>query len=284
MADVKPTNVRVRYFHVTKGKEAQPNCIEALDHVAGIDLKGRERTIGELDYRMEHCEHTRNGTVSGDFTRIQRQNRPAEVYDDGVGPLSIEHPLGSSVAFCFDPNLHVLALQHDVHIMSPSKIRKYLVQFNDTFRYSLDLIVSAGAWDEFEEGIVRKFKVKVALPNSFEFLVDDDPIIRSIPTMAEAYQSPYVTIELGLGNRKGHLSDRVKRLAQRVMNDADVRSLRASVVGDPDEINLMQHIEKDEQEMELDDGDPDGSYTRRVRFVQQCLEKHRASFLQQFGT
>ena len=279
--------IKVRFFRVLKHGNSTPDFVDALKGIAEIDLQEREATTKDgINIRLERLKNKGNSLYWGEATKIQTENFPSEVHEDGLEKLSIESPLGYGVAFAFDQNVSVLGMQFDSRIISPSRFREYLSCKNSENIYRFEPILREDAWNRFADDSVKKFKVKVASTDSFEFTSHgkNNKIGESINSLARAYQAPYITIELGVGHKSSILLDAIKQSAKKLLAGGEVQSMKAKTVESGEEIDLMEDLLKEQRKLELPpEIDPDESFRLRVGFVKQSVNKYKGYFNKLFN-
>lgn len=254
---------------------------DALNTVMGIDrLSEREREVSGARIRLESAEEN-NGIFQGEATRIRAEDFPAEVTDVGLEIIDADR-IGFGVAFAYDSRLGILAIQYDVRRVSPPRLGTYLSRFDERALYNFESVPKEGAWEEFEAGTVKWFQVRLALPDQFD-MDADIPMANELNSLANAYQSPYITIKLGMGHKRGNLLDRIKETATELLGRADVEAMKAKTVESGGEINLMDELLHVKDDIDLTDPDPEANYRVRKDFVRRSLADHRAYLARAYG-
>jgi len=85
------------------------------------------------------------------------------VKDSGISPLEIDNPLGHGVAFGWNPDLNVLALQYNRSILTVSKMLDYFKSFDDS-SFEIQVILRDDAWARVQAGNVKSISLKIAPP------------------------------------------------------------------------------------------------------------------------
>lgn len=137
-------------------------------------------------------------------------------------------------------------------------------------------------WQKFQESPVRKLRIGIASPDHLGAIEQDGvSVAETFRRLGEAYSAPVITLELGMGNRKGSLGEATKGLAQAFWGlfqggNADLRSLKASIKPNEDvpteEINLIDEVLSDKAEAELPRNDPELNYEIRAGLLRQALQ------------
>lgn len=269
--------VQVRFYSVDRKRDNTPQLTDALSALeTGTHPGDREQTLsGDTVVRLERLEN-KDGFLVGEITKMEEQSQFSEVYEDRLKALSLQGGLGTEVAFAFDPNRSILALQNNISVCGPSRFAAYLRKCNESYRYELSALLREDVWDEFEDGEVTRFYVRFRVPPDFMELEDTNPLLDSAKSMAQIYQFPYITVQMSVGNMKMSLSDAIKEAARDLFNGpVDVKQMRAKIVSDPDEIKLDGTVRKEEVQLNLGDMGPDERYKERVKFVSGCLKRLR---------
>ncbi|MEX1197820.1 MAG: DUF6731 family protein [Pseudohongiellaceae bacterium] len=271
------SRITVRYFQVVLPDRANRQFSVALHDASQIGLVDRKKAVDGTNFRLERHEN-RNGYIRGEMTRIQNDNLPAEVTDAGLDPLDVDE-LGFGAAFVFEPQLSVLAIQYDPRLVTPGRLGQYLQELDARNKFLFRPIPGPNAWQLFQDNDVKSFKVKMAMPSNFDANVGvADDMADSINTMAQAYQAPYITVTVGVGNRKITLSHAIKDTANRLLGRAPVDSMRAKVTGSSEEIDLMEEMLHDRDEITVD-ADPGRSYQTRAAYVLSKFQR-RVDYLE----
>ncbi|MDQ7070585.1 MAG: hypothetical protein Q9M48_07600 [Rhodobacterales bacterium] len=92
----------------------------------------------------------------------------------------------------------------------------YLQQHNAKAIFTVEPRLSVENWRKFKTGDIRKLRIGVASPDNFKSVEDDAvSVAQSFKAMGKDYGASSITIELGMGNRKGALSKKAKALASK---------------------------------------------------------------------
>lgn len=278
-------NVTARFYDVLRDSDNSPTLREVLEGIKAIDLKDRSANL-EQDFRvrLERIDADGANVLAGEFTREQTTNLPSEVHPDGLKPLSIEEPLGHGIAFRFNHNKSVLALQFDVRVLGPGKILEYLTAQDAQAKFRLRPIMKKDMWDRFNRGPSKTISITIASPATLPNLEDEaESVADSARRLGAAYEAPEITIELNVGRRNHRLSESVKKMASAFMEKAavgeiDLRKLRArtdqGAGKSTDEIDLLSEMLSVKERLELPDKNPDKSYEIRKGFLKQAMNKH----------
>lgn len=102
-----------------------------------------------------------------------------------------------------------------MRIIAPGRFLEYVSAFNPNALHSIATKVDKTAWSKFKNGQPRKLAIRIANPDSLDELSGTAKAASTgIKAMAEAYDAPYVTVEISMGNRKGALSTVVVEMAK----------------------------------------------------------------------
>lgn len=269
------SKVSVRYYRVFKQDDSAPDLHKVLKKISKKDLKKRERKIGDQNepstVRLENFQKGTNNFF-GEIVKIDTDNWPMEVDDDGLKALEIDGNLGYSICFAYNKKLAVIAIQFNPTIISIGRLSQYLQTLNSLAKYNFHPVLKESAWDEFKNGTIKKFSVKVACPNSFAG-IGGDGLDGTIQDLASTYSAPYISIELSVGNKKGNLDESLKSKVKRILTKQDVLSMSAKTLESSQSIDLMNYVLQDYDHFNIGN-DPKKSYSTKVSFVRRSLNKN----------
>lgn len=271
------SRITSRFFQVFGRGDAPKSFAEALQEVAELTLEQRTQSVDGQEYRLERHQ-VRDGVVSCEIVRIQTDNLPAEVTPEGLDELPVDQ-LGFGIAFCYEQELSVLAMQYDNKVVSASRLCEYLLRFSERNDFWVKAVPGPDLWTEFGNGSVQSFVMRVAAPKNFNGAIGSE-VEASVAALSRAYDAPFVSIGLSVGHRKSTLRDLVKDAAGRAMTALDVRSMKAKVVESPEEIDLLDVMLGERDEIKIPKN-PSHSYTARRNFVLRSLAGNRR-YLEQF--
>lgn len=278
------SQISVRFYEVERLQPSGPSLQHALNDISQRPLADRQIQIsGGYVVRLERF-HVDAGELAGELTRVRDTDYPFEVLPNGVGQLPTEGPIGNSVAFRFRPADHTLAIQYDTRIVSPGRAMDYLMQCDARFAYAIKVKMDEESWRKFNEGEIRKLRIGIASPQHLGNIENEGAAVReSLRQLGDAYGAPVVTIEVGMGHRKGALDETAKAAARAIWElfqggEADLRSLKASVKSDEGEpaedVNLIDEILSRKLDFPSPQNDPDENYRIRSEIVRNALQDH----------
>lgn len=254
------SRITIRYFKVEKMKRTGCEFTTALESISDMDhVDDRRKSLDGVHFRLERHEVFR-ACIRGEMTRIQNDNLPAEVQKDELLELDVDE-LGYGAAFIYDPELSILAMQYDPKLVAPSKLSEYLKAHDPQNEFYFRPVLGEDGWGSFLEGDVTRFKVKIATPGDYDLGLDHDATA-SMSLIAEVFEAPYITLELGVGHSKSILHASVKDLARRIFQTQAVKTMKAKTVGSLDEVDLMEQLLHDRDSIEIS-ANPLESYTAR---------------------
>jgi hypothetical protein len=276
--------VTVRFYQVGKMHAAAISLRAALEGIFAVNQPGaRERQLsGSFRCRLERL-HVDGGFVTGEMTRVRETDYPSEVHPEGVTGLGVDVPIGDGVAFCYREADHRLAIEYDPRTLSPGRMMDYISSMNAAAIFTLESSVDANALARFRAQPVRKVRITLAGANNLAGLENPiEPVGTSLRNLGEEYTSPIVTVEMSMGNQKGHLSNGLKQVVEGFLLMAgqgeDVRSLHVT----PDagegqtneDINLLDQILSVKDQLTLPNKQPDAAYALRATNVRAKLDAH----------
>lgn len=268
------SKITTRYYQVVYENNHHRSFSDALRDISIIQpISSRERSIESGRYRLERFDNSTTGIIKGEMIKIQGDNLPAEVLSNSLAELEVEQ-IGYGIAFIFDIDLSVISVQYDNRVVSPSKFSSYLQLMDSRNRFYFRVIPGPNAWSKFANGEIKNFKLKVALPNSFDSGINNDPMGSSISQIAKAYSSPYVTIEVGVGRKKTAILNSIINTASHLLNTTAIESMKAKLVDEVEEIDLLEEMLRDKSDIDIP-SEPDESYRIRSHFVEKCFNERR---------
>jgi len=284
-------SVTIRYFKIDPVGQTQsfPNAVE-LAHQLGHSPEHRERTIGpDVVVRLENRLMSR-GLLFGEVVRVQKENIPPEAQSAGLVPLQIGG-LGHSVAFAFDEQSGIIAIQFDARGVSLGRLLDYLTNVGGGGNYIYNPIVNEDAWERYNRGQPRNLTFSVAAPQNLQNIPGlPGGVLAASRHLAEITHAPIVTVEVSMGSFKGSLFknavDQIVRSFSSEDHQGDVRSLtvRTKEEGHPaDEIDFIKDLARDREVLDLPPADPAGHIQRRYAFIERAFGARLGVLREMYG-
>lgn len=252
--------ITARFMRVRKAHPHNMSFPDALAAAIDLgDLHHREKNISinatPLIVRLERLVK-RGDYVFGELIRKQISNIPPEANDAGLSPIRLRDGggLGLSSAFRYHIPTQVLLIQSNAQAVTYGRLIDYLHAVDPLAQYEMDAVPREDAWERFNSGVPRKFKMKIASPTaSITGLENEAEVIGTgVANIGEALRGAYITIEVSMGTKKGSLAkagvSRVIRALKRADKEhqIDVRQLGVSIKesdGDRDVIDFLdEHL------------------------------------------
>lgn len=158
------------------------------------------------------------------------------------------------------------------------------MQSDARFAYSIKPKLDIQNWQKFNASPVRKLRIGIASPQNLGDIENAGATVKhSLQQLGEAYSAPVITIEIGMGNRKGSLGEIAKSAASafaKLWEDggADLRSLRGWVKEGKDipseELDLIDEVLSEKLEFPSPKNDPEKNYELRRDIVKNALQAH----------
>lgn len=286
--------VTIRYFTV-ESVGAHGIAFEAALQAA-MDLgeipHERERDVTNgVTVRLEALER-RQGLYIGEVVRVQRENIPPEAQDHALIPLTIGG-LGHSVAFAYDPQSTVLAIQFDTRGVSVSRFMSYLAAVSPGARYHYEAVVNEDAWDRYNRGEPRSLTVAIANPQNLPNVEGEvSSVIQSSKRLAEIAHAPVITISVSMGHirrrnlLRGFVDNVIRTFTEGDAADADVQKLRVKSKQPDlpsDEIDFINDLSRDQETLELPSNDHAVNIERRLAFVLRSFRPRLAGLREMYG-
>jgi hypothetical protein len=228
--------ITARFFRVISTHDAAPKFEDALEAAiqSGNTPKARERDVGpNAIVRLERLSMD-GSFLDGEIVRRQMINFPPEANDAGLVrlPLSEGGGIGHCVAFRYNIGLKVIAIQFDNRAVG--RLLEYLKTGDATADYHAAPLVRKDAWDRYNRGAPRRFRLKIANPQLLHEVEGEVYDIKeSSSRLSEMFRGPVITLEVSMGQaKKGSLArEKVSKLIRYFTSDAgtdaDVQELRA---------------------------------------------------------
>lgn len=260
-----------RFFDISREDNNIPPLADMFRQIADIEnMKAREKKLAE-DYtvRLENLQDDGSDAVVGEFTRCQRTNFPSEISNSTRKTLEAEE-LGHSVVFRLNHKTGAFGIQYDNRVMSPGRVLSYVSEFNPKAKYNMLPVLNQKAWEKFNNGVPRKIIVKVANPKNLELAEGHGrSVSESLKSMGDAYEAPFVLLELSMGNRKGKLEN-VKTMVRDFMKTGgDIVKLSGTAIVDDttQEFDLLEERLKVVETLPIDDRDPIKNWEIKREFI-----------------
>lgn len=246
-------SVTLRFYSVERVASDRPALADVIKKIGGkpIGERGRNVTGEEIFVRLENYnEH--EGCVEGQFVRGQSGNRPGRMLIDGTADLPFEEQIGHGVAFRYRPTDGLLAIEYNPQVLAPSRVMAYIYEFEPRAEFRLLPRMREDAWERFEAYPLRKMTISIA-GNPDVAAADDDnnATWANLSEMSERYGAHSLKVEIGMGHRKGVLTEAAKSFVRDAFGrlgrgEEDIRKLTGTIEtgeGQPnDEINLIGEL------------------------------------------
>lgn len=285
-------SVTVRYFKLESIGRRAPSFIDAIDAAMrlGRSPHEREREVGVgVTIRLER-RNRRRGLLLGEVVRVQRENIPPEAQQGGLVPLGVGG-LGHSVAFAFDEQTNIIAIQFDPRGVSLGRFLDYLSSTQAGARFRYDAILNEDAWERYNAGQPRSLKISLAAPENLEPVEGPaGDVIAASRRLSEIAHAPVITVEVSVGHRRDHLAKRfVDRVLRTFMADEAADSVRTLTVktkeeGLPtDKIDFLNDLSRDQEVLDLPSDNHDENVSRRLRFIERSFEARLPGMRELYG-
>lgn len=279
-------NISVRFYGVERLNASDPALVDVLKEVFKKAHRARTVDCDGMNMRLEHLEQ-KNTKWFGEFTRIQDDDFPSEVTENGRQALATENDLGHGIVFCFDPAASILAIRSDNTPVSTRRIETYLSTAHPGAAFHMRPKMKKDAWKEFKKKPLKTFEVKLAgFADMSDLEGDDMAAFQGLGLFRDAYNSHTITISLSMGHRKGFLDDAIKKVAEALFRKEDenfeIRSMKAKpgrqAQGEREpELNLLEQVLADKEEVDLPRNDPDKSFELVCRALERALVRNKGN-------
>jgi len=279
--------VTVRFYEISGTKQGGRTFEDILREIDGIpDKVARQKDVAEgCTVRLEGMGEN-NGLIVGDITRVQSQNLPPEVTDDGTSDLPVDR-IGHEVAFCYDPETKIAALQFDQKAVTVGRFCTYASLFHRGSLFAPMPVLNRGAWEEFERETPRRMVVQIARVENFAHLGRNRTGFEDqISDWANRFDSPVVEIGFRARGKDGHLDPEetkstIRRWLDIAQEIAGVKKVQAETLEADEAYNFLKQLLKESSTLDLP-RNTEQRRTIRMNYVRSCYERHRATFREDY--
>lgn len=238
-----------------------------------------EQSQGSL-IRLEYLDPGEQ-FIAGNFCRIQSENIPPEVTNEGLQPVELANGrgLGHQNAFLYHRQTRVLLWQQNRLGVSFADLAVYLNRDVDLVSlFAFEPIASEEAWDKFRETNPKKLVVKFA-GQRYQQPPDDQvvPAVVGARDIAEHYNGLEAEISVSVGRSRTHFLDihRISQTIRRMLLRDDLSKLQVHTDGDPEEkiIDFVEEHMQNIRELDLPSDNPLENYRRRRLFLQEAFNQ-----------
>lgn len=245
-------SITAKYFRVT-GEGTAPLFVNILTELFALAIGDREIDINPgqnnpLIIRLERLDTSRSDFVTGELTRKQIIDIPAEANDAGLQPVQLSQGGGLAYpsAFVYHRQSRVILIQANPIAVSQGRLAHYLYNFNQLASYVFDPVLTTQAWAKFNRGPPRKIVIKLANPSQMIGLTGPaNSVAESAANLAEMLEGPTVTIEVSMGQKHGSLArNTVRRIVTSLMGRSfsEVETLSVSVKPDGEQTEVIDFL------------------------------------------
>ena len=251
----------------------------------------REYTTGSNHLvRLETVEDD-GDWISGNFRRIQTENIPPEVTDDGLEAVRLANGrgLGHQNAFLFHRPTRVILWQQNRLGVSFQDLLHYLNRDVDFVSFFIfEPVGSEEAWDHFANNNVKKAVIKFAGERPIDRDADEIvPTVVQARDIAERYAGLEVEVTISVGRSRQHflnkhrLGDTIRRLGLR----DDVQKLKVTTDGDLNEkvLDFIEEHMENVQTLDLPSDNPVENYAVRRQFLRHSFESRLTDLVRRYA-
>lgn len=277
--------VTVRFFKIEKANPAAPDLDAALNAAFGLGQSAaeRERSVFDQTLRLERLDADQT-FYAGEIVKKQTVDIPPEANNEGLQKLSLSEGggVGHCIAFRYSVALQTIAIQFDNRKVSINRLLAYLRDIDPAYDYRAEAIVRSDAWEKYNRGLPTKLELEIAQPQNLAVVEGDvKSVIEATRDLAEVTDGPVISITVKMGRRKGSLA---KETIDSVLSyfstgpggTEDVRKLRVTSSDEDGSeiINFLKDLLRESRDVNVPEGDPDGHYESRRRWLETCFRMH----------
>ncbi|MDY6792858.1 MAG: DUF6731 family protein [Thermodesulfobacteriota bacterium] len=204
-------NIKVDFYRVKMPDNSNSSFQNIIDHVSGLpDDESRNVEMRGYPVRLKTTTLSRN-IREGDIMRIRMDELPLKAKISGeVETLDFDDDegLGEETAFYYNSNLRTLLLQRNKTGVSASAFSKYFEEKGGLEgSIVLEPILQADVIRRLAGmQIIRKMDIKFAGVDNFKVFRELDYGIGSVADLSQSFDSPSITLSIGMGRKKGSLN------------------------------------------------------------------------------
>lgn len=284
--------VTAKFFRVSERDEGYLDFPEQIVDFIERNPVARDREFranGKL-IRLE-SEREDGDFLSGDFCRIQTDNIPPEVTNNGLQPVQLANNrgLGHQNAFLYHRPTRVLLWQSNRLGVTFNDLALYLNKdLQEVNFFSFPPVPSEEAWEKFNNHRPKKLQVKFAGELNPQIQAGEaTPAVVRAREAVDRYQGLDVEITISVGKTNQRLNkhivgDTIRRLIGR--NDTShVRVMTDGPLGEK-MIDFLEEQLQNTDELELPSNDPATNYQVRNAFLRRSFDQRLASLMERFRT
>lgn len=252
----------------------------------------RVRNIEDTPFWLDKMEIT-STRISGRFCRKQSTNLPAKAMGKtSLVPLGFPE-LGRTVAWRYDPNLGVMAIESSRTGLSIGRLLAYVRAVCDCRGYGTLPVTADANLEAIKDGRVREIVVQLATPKNLQTVAAYQQTVTNGMTnlMSEGLGT---LLEVRYSLRVGDpdmAPGRVDRFVRWLRGEHShergaIAKISARVIGeegDSEVLNMLDVHLQYQDDLALPNDDPDHSYVVRKAFMMSAFNKHEATLAKQFG-
>jgi len=204
-------NIKVDFYRVKMPDNSNSSFQNIIDQVSGLpDDESRNVEMRRYPVRLKAASLSGNNR-EGDMMRIRMDELPLKAKISGeVETLDFDDDegLGEETAFYYNSNLRTLLLQRNKTGVSASAFSKY---FEEMGRLEGSIVLEPILQTDVirrlaDMQIIRKMDIKFAGVDNFKVFRELDYGIGSVADLSQSFDSPSITLSIGMGRKKGSLN------------------------------------------------------------------------------
>lgn len=285
--------VRAKYFRVTDREEGGLSFDAQINDLIVRHPRPRDREYTTPSGHLVRVEAVDDDGdwLSGNFCRIQTENIPPEVTDDGLQAVQLANGrgLGHQNAFLFHrPTRVILWQQNRLGVGFPDLLPYLNWETRAATFFLFEPVGVDEAWSHFQNNNIKKAIVKFAGqrpadPPPGDFV----PAIVQARDIAEQYAGLEIEVTISVGRSRSHFlrKDLIGGMIRRLGLRSDVEKLQVVTDGHLNE-KVLDFIEEHMENigsLDLPSDAPERNYAIRRDFLRESFESRLPDLVRRYG-
>lgn len=285
------SRITVRFYRIEKRSADQPEFSDCLGLLEGKDEDALLATVGEIE--MGVLDFSKDGSFfSGDLARRQTENLPT-ILQPHEKPKNLELPaggaLGHHTAFRYDTRTKMLGYQLTRNAVPMSHFNLYVATKAECETFHFVPCFDPAKLQDLAHLRPRTILIKVAEPHDLEAIEDKQRELRdSLIQLKEFAQGAYITVQIGLGRKRGQLDKGnvrstigwlLEQWAKKRGKISRMKLTGISIADDGEDIDLdflRAHL-GDTETLDFKGLTPAQNYQARADLLRKIMTRHSAT-------
>ncbi len=279
------TKITIRSYNLIQLIAGGRNFEDVLNQISQLSPRGRDKMLtDDCTVSLARYERLNNADIiTGEFIRVRDTNFPFALNNQGNGINGLllqDSNIGYGAAFRYRTTDKRLYIQYDARIVSAGRAIGYVNESINSKQFFAEVRISNDAWQRFNDSDLRKVKIGIASRDNFTSAPVIGSAARFFAETAPNLGAASISLEIGMGQKKGNLLDRAKQEMRDVLQYSEdeslkLNSLKATGRGASDEsikdINLLDDILFVKKDITFPKDNPDENYRLRKELLEEMM-------------